>query len=389
VRSSNRIGRRIGLVAGLALAGFAGWLALERFSPSERQANAAAPTRPTAPSIPVVAGEARLADVPVFLRGLGTVAPLNSVLIRSRVDGQLIRIHFNEGQDVRAGDVIAELDPRPFEASLAQVQATRLKDQAQLENARLDFQRASRLAATGSASGQQVDTARALTAQLEAAVKADQAAIDMAQIQLDYSHIKAPIDGRAGTRLVDVGNIVHASDANGIVAINQLHPINVEFSLPADTLSRIRSLLQAGEVAVTAEDSAGADLATGKLVVIDNQINTATATIRYKAAFDNAGDVLWPGQFVNARVHLQTKHDALTVPTPAVVRGPEGAYVFVIGPDRVIAKQPVKVELTTKDVAVIAEGLTPGQRIVIDGQYRIQAGSLVELLPPAAPVGVN
>jgi len=375
--------RPIAVLALLALLGLAGWFGL-RWTSRDGPASAAAQTRPTGPAVPVIAGEAVVADVPIYLRGLGTVAASNSVLVRSRVDGQLIGIHFAEGQDVHAGDILAELDPRPLEASLAQAQATKLKDQAQLENARLDYERANRLAATGNGSTQQRDTTRALTAQLEAAVKADQATIDMAQIQLDYSRIKAPIDGRAGTRLVDVGNIIHGSDSSGIVSINQLHPINVEFSLPADTLPRIRARMQSGDIEVTAEDAGGADLATGKLVVIDNQINTATSTIRYKARFDNQGDVLWPGQFVNVRVHLETRQGALTVPKPAIVRGPEGTYVFLIGKDRIIEKRPVTVALVTREVAVITGGLAAGDQIVVDGQYRVQAGTRVDLLPPGA-----
>jgi multidrug efflux system membrane fusion protein len=373
--------RRWRPIALLVLLGLAGCFTLARWSARDTSGNAVAQTRTTSSTIPVIAGEAKIAEVPIYLRGLGTVAAFNSVLVRSRVDGQIVGLHFTEGQDVHAGQILAEIDSRPFEAALAQAQATKLKDQAQLENARLDYKRANRLAATGSGSTQKRDTTHAQVAQLDAAVKADQAAIDMAQIQLDYSHIKAPIDGRAGTRLVDVGNIVHGSDTNGIVSINQLHPINVDFSLPADTLPRIRERLQAGDVAVTVEDPSGAALVTGKLIVIDNQINTATATIRYKARFDNAGDVLWPGQFVNVRVHLETKRGVLTVPTPAVVRGPEGPYVFAIGKDRTIEKRPVKVALTTKDLAVIAQGLTAGQQIVVDGQYRVQEGTLVDLLP--------
>lgn len=371
----------MGALAGLALLALAGWLIVAKWPAGPGQPGAAAQTRPSSPAVPVIAGEAVIADVPVYLRGLGTVAASNSVLVRSRVDGQLIGLHFKEGQDVQAGQILAELDPRPFEAALAQAQATKMKDQAQLENARLDFQRASRLAATGSASGQAMDTARALAAQFEATVKGDQAAIDMAQIQLDYSRIKAPIDGRAGTRLVDVGNIVRATDAGGIVGINQLHPITVEFSLPAATLPRIRARMQAGDIAVTAEDAAGQELATGRLDVIDNQINTATSTIRYKAVFANQTDALWPGQFVNVRVHLETSHGVLTVPKPAIVRGPDGTYVWVIGPDRIIEKRPVTVALTTREVAVIADGLSAGQQIVVDGQYRVQAGTRVDLLP--------
>ena len=378
-----KIRRPVGALAILVLLGLAGWFTLDNW-PSRRDAGAAAQTRPASPAIPVIAGEAVTADVPIYLRGLGTVAAFNSVLVRSRVDGQLIRIHFTEGQDVHAGDILAEIDPRPFEAALAQAQATKLKDQAQLENAKLDYERANRLAATGSGSTQQRDTTHAQVAQLEASVKADQAAIDMAQIQLDYSRIKAPIDGRAGTRLVDVGNIVHGSDTNGIVSINQLHPINVDFSLPADTLPRIRARMQTGDIQVTAEDASGADLATGTLMVIDNQINTATSTIRYKARFDNESDVLWPGQFVNVRVHLDTRRGVVTVPIQAVVRGPEGPYIFAIGTDDRIEKRPVKLALTTREVAVIEEGIQAGQAIVVDGQYRVQEGTRVERQPARA-----
>jgi multidrug efflux system membrane fusion protein len=382
VRSGRGIGRPIGALAGLALLlGLAGWLIVAKWPAGPGQPGAAAQTRPSSPAVPVIAGEAVIADVPVYLRGLGTVAASDSVLVRSRVDGQLIAIRFSEGQDVHAGDILAEIDPRPFEASLAQTQATKLKDQAQLGNARLDFDRANRLAATGSGSTQQRDTTRAQVAQLEAAIKADQAAVDMAQIQLDYSRIKAPIDGRAGTRLVDVGNIIHGSDTNGIVSINKLHPINVDFSLPADTLPAIRARMQTGEIAVTAEDSSGTALATGRLTVIDNQINTATSTIRYKARFANEDDKLWPGQFVNVRVHLETRTGVLTVPKPAIVRGPDGTYVWVIGKDRIIEKRPVTVALTTREVAVIADGLSAGEQIVVDGQYRVQAGTRVDLLP--------
>src|SRR5437660_4652161 len=235
-----------------------------------------------APAIPVSAILVKRADVPVFLSGLGTVQAFNSVLIKSRVDGQIIKINFTEGMDVRAGDVLAEIDSAPFEATLAQAQATKLKDQAQLENARLDLERASRVATTNAISKQQLDTARALVAQLDATVKADQAMVDMAQTQLNYSRIRSPIDGRAGTRLVDAGNIVRgANDAAGIVTVNQLHPIFVSFPLPADSLQTIRTNAKSGEVKVTVQDGNGIDLASGKLAVIDNQINPATATINY------------------------------------------------------------------------------------------------------------
>ena len=337
--------------------------------------------RAAAPAIPVRATQVERADVPVFLSGLGTVQAFNSVLIKSRVDGQIIKLNFAEGQDVRAGDILAEIDPAPFEAALAQAQATKLKDQAQLENARLDLERASRLAVTNAISKQQFDTARALVAQLDATIKADQAMVDMAQTQLNYSRIHSPIGGRAGTRLVDAGNIVRgANDAAGIVTINQLNPIFVNFPLPADSLPKIRASAKSGDVKVTVQDSDGIDLISGKLSVIDNQINPATATITYKATFDNTAELLWPGQFVNVRVELEVRHDVIAVPVTAVQQGPDGPYAFVVGQNRVVQKRTLKLGLLNKTTAIIDGGLQPGEMVVTEGQYRIQAGSTVEVL---------
>jgi multidrug efflux system membrane fusion protein len=351
--------------------------------------SAPAPSGPSgaAPAIPVIASKAERADIPVELTGLGTVQALNSVLVRSRVDGQIVKINFSEGKDVHAGDVLVEIDPAPFAAALAQAQANKLKDEAQLENARLDLDRATRLAKTGAASTQQLDTTKALVAQLDASVKADQAAIDMAQVQLDYSHIRAPIDGRAGTRLVDAGNIVRAADLTGVVTINQTHPIFVDFALPADSLPRIRAGLKKGDITVTAQDPNGQDLAAGKLSVIDNQINSTTGTINYKAIYDNTEEVLWPGQFVNVRVQLEILRGVIAVPVTAVQHGPEGPYAFIIGPDRVVQKRAIKTGAVNKVSAVIDSGVQAGELVVTDGQYRIQAGSIVEVLAnaPASP----
>ena len=299
--------------------------------------SAAAPSGPRAPApaIPVMASKVERTDVPLELSGLGTVQALNSVLVRSRVDGQIVKINFSEGKDVHAGDVLVEIDPAPFEAALAQAQANKLKNQALLDNARLDLDRAVRLAKTGATSTQQLDTAKSLVAQLEAAVKSDQAAIDSAQVQLNYSHIRAPIDGRAGTRLVDAGNIVRAADLTGIVTINQVHPIFVDFALPADSLPQIRARLKQGDVDVTAHDPLGRELSAGKLSVIDNAINAATGTIHYKAVFDNAEEVLWPGQFVNVRIRLETLQGrdrgagdrrAIRTRRPLCVRGRGGSH---------------------------------------------------------------
>ena len=345
----------------------------------------AAPSGPrsAAPAIPVMASKAERADIPVELTGLGTVQALNSVLVRSRVDGQIVKINFSEGKDVHAGEVLVEIDPAPFEAALAQAQANKLKDQAQLENARLDLDRATRLAKTGATSTQQLDTTKALVAQLDASVKADQAAIDMAQVQLDYSHIRAPIDGRAGTRLVDAGNMVRATEATGVVTINQTHPIFVDFALPAASLPQIRAGLKKGDISVTAQDPGGQDLSAGKLSVIDNQINSTTGTINYKAIFDNTEEVLWPGQFVNVRVQLEILRGVIAVPVTAVQYGPDGPYAFVVGPDRVVQKRVIKTGAVNKVSAVIDGGLAAGELVVTDGQYRIEAGSIVEVLANA------
>jgi multidrug efflux system membrane fusion protein len=335
-------------------------------------------------AIPVVTDKARRADVPIYLSGLGTVQAFNSVLIKSRVDGQIVKIRYEEGKNVRAGDVLIEIDRTPFEAALALAQANKLKDEAQRDNARLDFDRYTNLAKTGASTTQQLDTTRALVAQTEASVKADQALIDTAQVQLNYSTIRSPIDGRVGTRLVDAGNIVRATDTTGIVTINQIHPIFVSFALPAESLPQLRDQLKGSDVIVTALSRDGQVLATGVLAVIDNQINPATGTINYKAKFDNGDDALWPGQFVNLRIQLAIRRNVIAVPVTAVQQGPDGPYAFVVGDDRIVQKRPLKVGALNKTTAIIDDGLQPGEQIVTDGQYRIQAGSTVEATAQAA-----
>ena len=342
-------------------------------------AGAPAATR-AASAIPVIATEVRRADVPIFLSGLGTVQALNSVLVKSRVDGQIKKINFTEGQDVHLGDVLVEIDPEPYQAALNQAQANKLRDEALLENARLDLNRFTRLAATGAVASQQLDTTRALVKQLEASIQSDQATIYSAQIQLDYSRIRSPLNGRAGTRLIDAGNMVKATDTGGIVIINQLDPIFVTFPLPADTLASIRAAAGQGIIKVSAEDSAGKPLATGKLSVIDNLINPNTATINFKAVFENASHVLWPGQFVNVRVEIDVRRDVVAVPITVVQQGPSGPYAFIVGKDRIVQKRMIKVGVTNKTTAVIDSGLDAGETAVTDGQYRIQAGSRVDLV---------
>jgi len=331
--------------------------------------------------IPVVASTVKRADVSVSLAGFGTVQAFNSVLVKSRVDGQIVKINFSEGKEIKSGEVLVEIDPAPFEAALAQARANKLKDEAQLHNARLDFERASRLAATGSGSKQQYDTSQALVAQLEAATKADQALIDMAQNQVNYTQIRSPINGRAGTRIVDIGNIVRATDNAGIVIVNQLHPIFVNFALPAETLPQIRAKLKDSEITVAVQDSKGMPLATGTLAVVDNQINPATGTITYKAVFDNQEEALWPGQFVNVRVEVDVRQNAIVVPATVVQQGPDGPYCFVIGRDHVVQKRPLKVGFVSKTTAIIDDGLEPGELVVADGQYRVQDGSSVDVRP--------
>jgi multidrug efflux system membrane fusion protein len=360
------------LLGGIGLAYFA----VERGLLSSRAPGA---SKEAAPAIPVVATTVKRQDVPVLLTGFGTVQPFNSVLVKSRVDGQIVKINFSEGKDIKSGEVLVEIDPAPFDAALAQARANKLKDEAQLNNARLDLERATRLAATGSGSRQQLDTTQAQVAQLEAAIKADQAVIDMAENQLNYTRIRSPIDGRAGTRIVDIGNIVRATDNAGIVIVNQLHPIFVNFALPADSLAQIRAKSKNGDIKVSVQDSNNAELAAGTLSVIDNQINPATGTINYKALFDNSDESLWPGQFVNVRVEIAIRQNVVVVPVTVVQQGPEGPYCFVIGQDRVVQKRALKVGFVNKTTAVVDDGLAPGELVVVDGQYRIQAGSSVEV----------
>jgi membrane fusion protein, multidrug efflux system len=342
------------------------------------------PPRPAAIAVPVSAAPVRRQDVPIYLTGLGTVQAYNSVLIKSRVDGQIVKINFSEGQDVRAGEVVVEIDPRPFQAALEQAQANKLRDEAQLSNARLDLDRLTRLVTTNAVSKQQADTARALVAQLDASVKADQALIDMARTNLDYTKLYSPIDGRAGTRMIDIGNMVRATDAAGIVTINQMNPIFVNFALPADSLPSVRAKLKDGKVPVTALDSNLAELATGALTVIDNQVNAATGTVTYKATYANGDQVLWPGQFVNVRIELDIRRDVLALPVRAVQQGPAGPFVFVVGQGRKAERRPIKTGAMSKTTAIVDGGLQPGEMVVTDGQYRIQNGTVVEVLTNVA-----
>lgn len=321
-------------------------------------------------------------DVTVYRAGIGAVSSMATVTVKARIDGQLEKVGFTEGQDVKAGQLLAQLDPRTLQAQLAQAQATRAKDQATLANARADLARYTTLIGQDAATQQQVDTQKALVAQLEAAAQTDAAAVQYAEVQLSFTHIVAPMNGRAGARLVDPGNIVHAADTGGLVVINQIDPIAVQFTLPEEAVPDINRAQQTSKqpLAVVAYDRSGTELlGTGKLILMNNQIDTTNGTVQLKGSFANPQHALWPGQFVNVRLQLGQREKALTVPAAAVQRSQEGTYVWTIGDDSTAANTAVHVAQIADGLAVIDKGLTGGQRVVVDGQYKLKAGaSIVE-----------
>jgi multidrug efflux system membrane fusion protein len=317
--------------------------------------------------------------VPIYLMGLGTVQAFNTITVTTRVDGQLQTINFVEGQDVKAGDVLAQIDPRPYQAALDQAAATKAKDEAQLVNAKLDLQRYTTLAPQNYISKQIFDTQRALVAQLDAQVKMDQAVVEAASTNLDYTTIKSPIDGRTGIRLVDAGNNLVTAANTAIVVLTQLHPISVVFTLPEEDISTVRKSLAAGPVSVIAfSRDQKTELDRGTVAVLDNQIVQSTGTIRLKATFPNVKDALWPGDFVNARLLSETQHAVLTIPSPALQRGPNGLYAYVVKPDSTVEMRPLKLDQFTGGRAIIESGLQPGERVVTAGQYRLQPGAPVQ-----------
>ena len=344
-------------------------------SGSTASARAAAPA-----SVPVSVVAARRMDLPVYLSGLGSVTPSNSVSVKSRVDGQLTEVAFKEGQQVQKGQLLVVIDPRPFEVQLAQAQATLFKDQAQLRDAKLNFQRfQDLLKQSGAVSQQQVDTQGALVDQLDGATRNDDAAIASAKLQITYCHITAPITGRIGLRLVDVGNIVHASDANPLVIITQLQPIAVLFSLPEDQLQTVAQHMKAGALTVEAysrDDQT--KIATGKLGTIDNEIDQTTGTGRLKAMFSNNDSSLWPNQFVNARLLLESRKNAVVVPSAAIQHGPQGTFAYVVKADKTAEVRPVTVSLAQGNLSAIGQGLAEGEVVVTDGQDKLKAGMKVD-----------
>ncbi len=330
--------------------------------------------------VPIVAGKVEVKDVPIYLDGLGTVQAFNTVTVHSRVDGQINKIAFIEGQDIHAGDLLAQIDPAPFQAQLDQSSAKKSQDEAQLAIARLTLTRDKELLTSKILPQQDYDTQQATVDQLEATVRGDQAAIDNAKVQLAYATITSPIDGRIGLRMIDQGNIVHANDVGGLVVITQLRPISVTFTLPEQNLQLIQQhSAQSGELKTLALDRDNrTTLSEGKLAVIDNQIDVTTGTIRLKAVFSNGDLKLWPGQFVNIRLLLETRRGPV-VPASVIQRGPDGDFAFVIDSDLKAAVRPIKVAQVDRGQALIQEGLNPGELVVVDGQYKLQPGSKVKL----------
>ena len=363
----------IGIFAGLVWHTFAG-----------RSIRPAKP--PLAPlAVPVQSALVTRADIPLFLEGLGTVQAFNTVTISSRVDGELQDILFKEGQVVKRGDLLARIDPRPYQAALDLAFAAKDKDQAQLENVRRDLDRYLLLAPKDLASKQMVDTQRALVAQMEAQLKADQANIDNARTQLDYTTLRSPICGRTGIRLMDVGNILHGANSAGIVVVTQMQPIAAIFTLPEDVLPMINQAIAQGSVEVIALSRDNATtLDKGTLALVDNQIDQTTGTIRLKATFPNANSALWPGEFINTRLLLQVQHQVLTIPATAVQRGPNGIFAYVVKQDSTVEARPIT-GTEKGDTMVVNGGLRESERVVTSNQYRLQPGTPVQTDVHGAP----
>lgn len=341
-----------------------------------KKADAAANQR----AIPVVAAAVSTRDMPVYLRGLGSVIAFNTVTVKSRVDGELVKVNFKEGQEVKAGELLAQIDPRPYQVMLHQAQATQAKDEAQLVDAQINLDRYTDLYKQGVIPKQQLDTQSSLVQQLKGAVGADKAQVENARLQLVYSRITSPIGGRVGLRLVDAGNIVHATDANGMLVITQMQPIAVVFTLPEDYVPAVLQHMHKGDLQVAAysrDDKT--QLATGKLLTLDNVIDPTTGTDKLKAVFDNKERLLWPNQFVNMRLLLDVKKNATTVPVAALQTGNQGQFVFVVKPDKTVEVRQVKVGFTEANTASVDQGLNVGELVVTDGQDKLQPSSRVEV----------
>jgi membrane fusion protein, multidrug efflux system len=368
--------RRVGLAAAVAVCtmGF-GCSAASK----PQDAHAAGPR-----SVSVAVATVQKQDVPVYLSGLGSVTAFNTANIKSRVDGQIMKVNFIEGQFVHEGDLLIEIDARPYQVQQEQMEAQLFKDQASLRDAKLNYDRYVTLIPSGSIAQQQVDTQKATVDQLEGQVRTDQAQIDNAKLQIVYCHIAAPFTGRVGLRQVDPGNIVHAADTNPMLILTQLQPIAVIFTLPEDVLTSVAQHMKKGTLDVEAfsrDDQTR--LAGGKLLTIDNQIDPTTGTAKLKAVFDNRDNQLWPNQFVNVNLLLETRRNSTVVPTAAILRGPQGTFVYAVNSDKTVEDKAVTVALTEGNTTVISEGVNPGDVVVTDGQDKLQRGSRVEPRAPA------
>jgi membrane fusion protein, multidrug efflux system len=375
------IRRAIGIIAFIALVAM---VVIWRLSSGTEAPRVAAQTSP--PGIPVTAGTVATQDVPVFLNGIGTVQAYNMVAIKSRVDGQIVKVDFREGQEVKEGEPLFQIDPRPFQAALEQAQAAKQKDEAQLAGAQLDLERYEKLIGSGWQTRQSYDQQKATVGQLQAAIKGDEAQINTAKLNLSYSDIRSPIDGRLGAKLVDKGNLVHANDNTPLLTITEVKPIFVSFTLPQETLDAVRENQNKGPLAVQAFSGDGkTQLAEGKLTLIDNAIDQATGTIHLKARFDNEDERLWPGEFVSLRLILSTRRGVATVPQQTVQAGPNGHYAYVIKPDNTVERRTVEVASIQDGIAVITKGLAAGERVVVDGQFRLTEGVRVNPTPSGPP----
>ena len=364
-----------------ALAGGGTWYWFTRPAP---------PTARAAPAVPVTITAAASRDVPIYLDALGTTSAANTVTIRSQITGTLQKVNFTEGQEVHEGDTLAVIDPRPLQAALTQAQAKKAQDQAMLISAQKDLARFSELAKKDFATQQSLDQQQARVDQLKATIDADQGAIDNAQTQLSYATIVAPFNGRVGFRQVDAGNIVHPTDANPLTVLTQIRPAMVIFTLPQKNLGDVREAMLRGGVTVLAYDQDGAkQLATGELLLIDNQIDQLTSTIRLKARFPNGDSRLWPGEFVRIRAQIDARQHVVTIPPPALQRGPNGLYAWVIKPDNTAEQRNLDATLVDGDTVIVSRGLAAGENVVVSGQYRLQAGTRVDAKTGTASAGGN
>jgi multidrug efflux system membrane fusion protein len=367
----------IALAAAVLLIAGGGYFIVDQVARDKARAAAASATPP---GVPVSVGVAEKRDVPVFVRGIGTVQADKTVTVKSRVDGQIVKVLFKEGQEVKEGDPLFQIDPQPYQAALDRANATKQRDEAQLQGAQLDLERYGKLLAPGFQSRQSYDQQKATVEALKGTIASDQAAIDTAQLNLTYARISAPISGRTGQRLVDLGNLVTTSQNTPLVIITQIRPIFVNFTVPQDHTDEIRA--NQTKAPLTVEAYASDDkalLAEGKVTLIDNQIEQATGTLRLKASFGNSNERLWPGEFVNVRLVLDIRKNAVTVPQRVVLQGAEDYYCYVVKPDNTVERRTVEVAATQDGISVIGKGLTAGEEVVVDGQYRLTNGAHIRV----------